>query len=137
MREFDAALDELDADDSSELPASTSTYSRDDIFVLGYFDRDRLIAEMSLLRGYPAAGDWWVALFVVDPAYRGRGTGRRICEATFEWIGSGTIVMAVDEKNPRGEKFWRSLGFAETKRVDYTAPTTGSQRRLIIMRRGI
>ena len=89
---------------------------------------------MSLLRGYPKPDQWWIALFVVDPAQRGRDVGRRICEATFRWIGEGTIVLAVDEANPRGERFWQSLGFVETGRRDYTAPT-GSKRRVIIMRR--
>ncbi len=62
------------------------------------------------------------------------GIGRQICETTFRWIGPGTMVIAVDEENPRGEKFWRLLGFGETGRRDYTAPT-GMQRRVIIMRR--
>jgi GNAT superfamily N-acetyltransferase len=121
-----AAADEFDA-----IPGEIA---RDAIFVLGFRDRDYLIAEMTLIRDYPKAGEWWMALFVVDPAYRGRGVGRRICEETFRWIGGGTMVLAVDEKNPRGEKFWRAVGFSETRRADYTAHG-GSQRRVIIMRR--
>ena len=121
-----AAADEFDM-----IPA---TFSRDDIFILGFQDASGLIAELSLLRGYPKPEEWWVALFVVDPARRGRGIGERICDAMFRWIGSGTIAIAVDEENPRGEKFWRSLGFEETGRRDYTAPTA-MQRRVIIMRK--
>ena len=124
-----AAADEFDM-----IPAP---YTRDDLFVLGFYDEDRMIGEITLVRGYPKPAEWWVGLFVIDPEYRNRGAGRRICEATFRWIGAGTIVMAVDERNPRGEKFWRSLGFNETRRADYTAPTTGSQRRVIIMRKAL
>ncbi|HJT16065.1 MAG TPA: GNAT family N-acetyltransferase, partial [Thermoanaerobaculia bacterium] len=123
-----AATDEFDTI-PPEIP-------RENIFVLGFREKDHLMAEMSLVRDYPKAGEWWMALFVVDPAYRGRGAGTRICEETFRWIGAGTMVMAVDEKNPRGEKFWRSLGFVETKHSDYTA-TSGSKRRVIIMRRAM
>jgi ribosomal protein S18 acetylase RimI-like enzyme len=124
-------------------PASAATdefdlippeFPRDDIFILGFGDDAGLVAEMSLVRGCPNPDEWWMALFVVDPEHRGRGIGRRICDATFRWIASGTMVLAVDEANPRAERFWRSLGFAETGRRDYTAPTE-SKRRVIVMRR--
>lgn len=121
-----AAVDEFDTI-PPEIP-------RENIVILGFRERDYLIAAMSLVRDYPKPNEWWMALFAVDPAYRGRSFGRRMCDETFQWIGGGTMVLAVDEKNPRGEKFWRSLGFVETRRQDYTAPT-GSQRRVIIMRR--
>jgi ribosomal protein S18 acetylase RimI-like enzyme len=122
-----AAVDEFD------MPPEIS---RDDIFILGIRDGDDLIAEMSLVRNYPKPTEWWMALFVVQPASRNRGIGARICEATSRWIASigGTeMVMAVDEENLRGQRFWRSLGLIETGRRDYTAPT-GMQRRVIIMR---
>lgn len=109
-------------------------FPRDDIFILAFADESGIVAEMSLLRGYPKLDEWWIAFFVVDPDHRGRGLGRRICGETFRWIGSGTMALAVDEANPRGERFWRSLGFVESDRRDYTAPT-GSKRRVIIMRR--
>ncbi|MDQ6801657.1 MAG: GNAT family N-acetyltransferase [Acidobacteriota bacterium] len=124
------------ATDEFDLPPE---YSRDDIFVLGFREGDDLIAEMSLVRNSPKPTEWWMALFVVQPASRSRGLGTRICEAKFQWIasmGGTTIVMAVDEENPRGQRFWRSLGLIETARRDYTAPT-GMQRRVIIMRRAL
>ena len=122
------------ATDEFDLPERFASY---EVVVLGYRDRDNLIAEMSLLRDYPTAGEWWMALFVVDPAMRGRGFGARICEATFAWLrslGGKTMVLAADEENPRGQKFWRSLAFVETGRRDTTA-ATGMQRHVIVMRR--
>ena len=122
------------ATDEFDIPAES-----DDIFVLVFREGDDAIAEMSLVRNSPKPGEWWVSLFVVEPGSRGRGLGARICEATFRWIAStgGTmVVMAVDEENPRGEKFWRSLAFHETGRRDYTA-ATGIQRRVLIMRRAM
>ena len=124
------------ATDEFDLPFE---FPRDDIFILGFREGDDLIAEMSLLRNYPKPTEWWVALFVVQPESRGRGIGARICEATFNWIASigGTaMVMFVEEKNPRGEKFWQSLGLVETASRDYTSPT-GVHRRVITMRRAL
>ena len=124
------------ATDEFDMPAE---YSRDDIFVLGFREGEDLIAEMSLVRNCPKPTEWWMALFVVQPASRSRGLGARICEATFNWIASigGTaMVMAVDEENPRGQRFWQSLGLIETSRRDYTPPT-GVHRRVIIMRRAL
>jgi GNAT superfamily N-acetyltransferase len=125
-----AAIDEFD------LPPHIS---RDDIFILGFREGDDLIAEMSLLRNYPKPTEWWVALFVVQPESRGRGIGARICEATFSWIasiGGMAIVMFVDEENPRGQKFWQSLGLIESGRCDHTSQT-GVHRRVTTMRRAL
>jgi GNAT superfamily N-acetyltransferase len=122
---------------ADEFDLVPSEHPRDDIFVLGYRSDGRVVAEMSLLRAYPKENEWWVALFVVDPTLRSRGLGRRICDATFQWIasiGGTTMVIAVDEENPRAATFWRALEFVETRRADYKAPT-GMQRRVILMRR--
>jgi GNAT superfamily N-acetyltransferase len=124
------------ATDEFDLPFE---FPRDDIFILGFREGDDLIAEMSLLRNYPKPTEWWVALFVVQPESRSRGIGARICEATFKWIasiGGAAMVMFVEEENPRGHKFWQSLGLIETARRDYT-PATGRHRRVISMRRAL
>ena len=42
--------------------------------------------------------------------------------------GHNAMLIAVDDENVRGEKFWRSLGFLETRRADHKG------RRVIIMR---
>jgi hypothetical protein len=110
------------ATDEFDMPAE---YSRDDIFVLGFREGEDLIAEMSLVRNCPKPTEWWMALFVVQPASRSSGIG-----------GGTSIVMAVDEENPRGQRFWQSLGLVETARRDYTPPT-GVPRRVIIMRRSL
>jgi ribosomal protein S18 acetylase RimI-like enzyme len=124
------------ATDEFEIPFE---FPRDDIFILGFREGDDLIAEMSLLRNHPKPTEWWVALFVVQPESRGRGIGARICEATFSWIasiGGMAMVMFVDEENPRGLKFWQSLGLIETGRRDHTSQT-GVHRRVITMRRAL
>lgn len=119
---------------SDEFDLVPAEIAKDDIYILTFREGTQLIAEMTLIRKYPKPEEWWIALFVVDPRVRSKGYGARICNAVFGWIGGQTIALAVDEENPRGDSFWRSLGFIETRRSDYTPPT-GMKRRVVIMRR--
>ena len=123
-----AAADEFDT-----VPAAIP---RENVFVLAFRDGDELVAEMSLIREYPKPGEWWIALFVVDPRVRGRGFGRRICRGIFRSLAGSAMLLAVDEENPRGDAFWRSLGFEETGRQDHLA-STGMKRRIVIMRKSM
>jgi len=107
------------------------TVPRDTLHVLIWREGDRMIGEMTLLFNYPKPNEWWVALFVVDPEFRSRGYGRRFCEEAFGSLSGESVVIAVDEQNPRGERFWRSRGFVENRRVDH------NNHRLIIMRRAL
>jgi GNAT superfamily N-acetyltransferase len=57
---------------------------------------------------------------IVDAARRGRGIGRSIYSAIEDWAatrGATEIRLAVLEANEAGERFWRSLGFGEVRRV--------------------
>jgi len=123
-----AAVDEFDT-----VPAAIP---RENIFILAFRDGAELVAEMSLIREYPESGEWWIALFVVDPRVRGLGYGTRICRGIFRSLAGSTMLLAVDEQNPRGDAFWRSLGFEETGRQDHVA-STGVKRRIVIMRKAM
>ena len=123
-----AAADEFDT-----VPAAIP---RENLFVLAFREGGELIAEMSLIRDYPKTGEWWIALFVVDPRVRGRGWGARICRGIFRSLAGSTMLLAVDEQNPRGDAFWRSLGFEETGRQDHVA-SSGVKRRIVIMRKAM
>lgn len=51
----------------------------------------------------------------VDPARRGRGRGRALVAAAFDWArarGVRRIEVRVSAHNPEGRAFWRALGFA-------------------------
>lgn len=57
------------------------------------------------------AGEWFLSLIVVDPAYRGRGIGRALFERAARDVahaGSHRIVTCPDNG---AEGFYRSLGF--------------------------
>jgi GNAT superfamily N-acetyltransferase len=57
---------------------------------------------------------------IVDAAARGKGIGRSIYDAIERWAlyrGAQEIRLAVLDVNGAAERFWRSLGYIELRRV--------------------
>lgn len=93
--------------------------ARDQI-VLGWRCGEDLSAIAAILRDYPCDGTWYLGFMIVDANLRGRGLGRSIYAAIEKWAatrGATEIRLAVLEANEAGERFWRSLGFDEVRRV--------------------
>jgi ribosomal protein S18 acetylase RimI-like enzyme len=85
--------------------------------LLGFFGGDALLAVADLGEDYPAATDWYVALFVVTPASRELGLGSRIWAAVESWIrrrGGTNIGLIVQHENPGARRFWEAHGFCVT-----------------------
>jgi ribosomal protein S18 acetylase RimI-like enzyme len=52
----------------------------------------------------------------VDPAYQGRGLGKRLVDECLEGllrIGVKRVIIMVADDNPRGCEFWKRCGWAE------------------------
>jgi N-acetylglutamate synthase len=52
----------------------------------------------------------------VDPAYQGRGLGKRLLEECMEGLrrtGVKRVIIMVADDNPRGRKFWKRCGYEE------------------------
>lgn len=97
--------------------------------VLGWKEADDLYAIAAILRDYPQDGAWYLGFMIVDAVQRGRGVGRSIYLKVEDWAaarGATEIRLAVLEANGAGERFWRSLGFSEVRRV---GPDTFKMRR--------
>jgi len=94
--------------------------SPQDQIIWGWEDKDRLYAVAAILPDYPCAGTWYLGFLIVDPVRRGRGIGRSIYTAIENHAvanGAREIRLAVLETNEAGERFWRSLGFNDIRRV--------------------
>ncbi len=66
------------------------------------------------LRNYPREHVWYLTLFLLDPAWRGRKIGRSCYFAFEDWVRSQSaegIMLSVVAPNHRGAKFWESVGF--------------------------
>src|SRR3546814_14508026 len=69
---------------------------------------------------------------------RGRGVGRSIYSTVESWAaarGATEIRLAVLEANEAAERFWRSLGFIEYRRVGPDTFKMRSHRRIELSRR--
>jgi GNAT superfamily N-acetyltransferase len=118
----------------TDVPPETDAH---DQTVLGWKDGDRLYAIATILRDYPRGGTWYLGFMIVDPIRRGRGMGRSIYAAIEDWAaarGANEIRLAVLEANEAGERFWRSNGFSEFRRVGPDTFKMRSHRRIELSR---
>lgn len=105
--------------------------------VLGWRDDKGLYAISAILSDYPRDGIWYLGFMIVDAERRGSGLGRVIYGVTEAWAaarGATEIRLAVLEANEAGERFWRSLGFAEVRRVGPDGFKIKSHRRIELSR---
>lgn len=106
--------------------------------VLGWRSAEGLDAVAAILRDYPRDGIWYLGFMILDADLRGRGLGRLMYSAIEEWAadrGATEIRLAVLEANQAGERFWRSLGFGEVRRVGPDTFKARCHRRIELSRR--
>lgn len=109
-----------------------------DQIVLGWRRGEGLDAVAAILRDYPDDGIWYLGFMLVDSGLRGRGLGRSIyaiIEKRAADRGATEIRLAVIEANGAGERFWRSLGFGEVRRVGPDRFKARLHRRIELARR--
>lgn len=109
-----------------------------DQIVLGWKAFGRLHALAAILRDYPDDGIWYLGFMIVDADLRGRGFGRSMYAKVEDWAvarDASEIRLAVLEANTAGERFWRSIGFSEFRRVGPDTFKLRSHRRIELTRR--
>jgi len=88
--------------------------------VMGWRGQNRLMAVVAILRDVPSNGVWYLGFLIVDAAARGKGIGRSIYKTIKRWAvdcRAQEIRLAVLEVNGAAERFWRSQGYKELRRV--------------------
>lgn len=90
----------------------------------------RLLLQLAPAGGFAAVGDGriigtaigidygtfgWIAMMLVDPAWRGRGLGARLLEAAMGAIPPGTPVRL--DATPLGRPLYQRYGFADEARL--------------------
>ena len=89
----------------------------DDKFYIGFFKNDKLAALMDLISDYPRDKVVYIGLFMVDPAFQGKGVGTRIigeCCSYCKSLKYQKVRLGVDKGNPQSSAFWEKNHFAET-----------------------
>jgi len=90
-------------------------FGRENLLCLGLRRSKGVLACVFLtLRHYPRPNQWYLSLFLLDPACRGLKIGRECYFAFEDWVKSQnaeSIALAAVAPNVRGAKFWESVGF--------------------------
>lgn len=105
--------------------------------VMGWRGENGLIAVGAILRDYPSDGVWYLGFMIVDPAAREQGIGRSIYNTIEQWAaarGAQELRLAVLEANEAAERFWRSLGYRELRRVGPNTFKSRSHHRIELCR---
>ena len=92
-----------------------------------------LVGVLILLPHYPRQNQWYISLFLLEPAWRGLQNGRNLYTAFEDWArrqNAETILLTVVAVNERAAKFWESVGFILPR--CYPATRFGLKRHVLI-----
>ena len=111
-----AAPTEAEEEIHGELPAG---YSYTKKWVIGYAAADdSLVAMANLVSDILAPAVWNVSTFIVATERHGTGDAQRLYQSLEHWAmanGAGWLRLGVVQGNTRGERFWASAGYVQTR----------------------
>ena len=124
---------------AEELASAPPGRGTDDKFPFGIYSLDgELLAFLELFRNYPAEGEWWIGLLMLDPKVRRLGLGREIFLCAAKWAqanGAGAIQLAVLATETAALRFWKRLGFAEIGRRPHESQAQRKSHTVLVLRR--
>jgi RimJ/RimL family protein N-acetyltransferase len=97
-----------------------------DKFFLGFWYKERLVAILDLIDGYPTAEIAYIGLFMVDLRLAGQGLGSKIIAELLSQLATHFKKMRLGyvENNPQSSHFWSKVGFCPTGEVKELAGKT-------------
>lgn len=119
-------------EDMKALPPG-KTY--EDKYYIGYFDREKLVAVMDLILGYPNAETAFMGLFMMEKGSQGKGIGSAVVEECFGFLASmgyRFVRLGFAKGNPQSEAFWVKNGFGRTG-----VEADNGNYTMVVMERGI
>lgn len=95
----------------------------EDKYYAGYFtDRQKLIAVLDLIDGYPEKDTAYIGLFMVAKSESGKGVGTSIigelCDILSQ-AGYRAVRLAYGKSNPQSGHFWQKNRFLPVKEADH------------------
>lgn len=90
-----------------------------DKYFLGFWDKERLVAILDLIDGYPTAEIAYIGLFMVDLRLAGQGLGSNIISELLSQLATHfkKVRLGYVESNPQSSHFWSKVGFCPTGEV--------------------
>ena len=101
------------AEDMKALPSNKEAFDK---YYVGYYDEDKLIAVMDLIRGFPNDRTAFIGFFMTDISVQGKGIGSEIIHELCAYLkeyGFSSIRLGWVRGNPQAEHFWHKNGFTE------------------------
>ncbi|HFI0500963.1 TPA: GNAT family N-acetyltransferase [Streptococcus suis] len=97
-----------------------------DKYFLGFWDKERLVAILDLIDGYPTAEIAYIGLFMVDLRLAGQGLGSNIISELLSQLATHfkKVRLGYVESNPQSSHFWSKVGFCPTGEVKELAGKT-------------
>ena len=92
-----------------------------DVYYVGYFNNDELVAVLVLLDRFPNNETMYIGFFMMNVEYQGKGIGTRIIEELTTYIkdkGYKYMELGIDKGNPQSSHFWKKNGFEEIREVE-------------------
>lgn len=89
----------------------------EDKFYVGYFNGNKLITVLDLIRGFPDKDTVFIGFFMMDIAMQHKGVGTKIIDDLCLYLqqqGYSHIRLSWVMGNPQAEHFWHKNGFIET-----------------------
>ena len=105
-------------DDMSALPPDKTAQDK---YYIGFYQKDKLIAVMDFINGYPEKEIAYIGFFMTDVSIQNRGVGTEIIDYLCKHLaglGYHSVRLAYVKGNPQAEHFWLKNRFApmmETK----------------------
>ncbi|HFI0121163.1 TPA: GNAT family N-acetyltransferase [Streptococcus suis] len=90
-----------------------------DKYFLGFWDKERLVAILDLIDGYPTEDTCYIGLFMVDSRLAGQGLGSKIIAELITQLATSfkKVRLGYVESNPQSAHFWAKVGFCPTGEV--------------------
>ena len=86
-----------------------------DKYYIGFFQKDKLLAVMDFIDGYPEKEMAYIGFFMTDVSIQNRGLGTEMIEYFCKYradSGYRSVRLAYVKGNPQAEHFWLKNGFA-------------------------
>lgn len=90
-------------------------------YYVGFFEKEKLVAIMDLIDGYPDEDYAYIGFFMVNSGMQGVGEGSKIISEVFEYLqklGFEKCMLAIDKDNPQSNHFWKKNGFEIIREVE-------------------
>ncbi len=98
----------------SSIPESATAENK---YFVGFYEKEKLIAVLDLIAGYPESDDAFIGWFMVDGDMQRQGIGSRIfADVRAAMKGQGFDYMSLDcaEVHKESLAFWKAQGFKQT-----------------------